>query len=186
LVAKGSDAADAYKKLQIDWKLAGKAGKAEDALWKQFRAAGDAIFAAKKEKDAEVAVSQQANLEAKLALVKEVEAIKLDNLDEAKKALGNIQAKWEKIGHVPREQVRKIEEPLRKVEKKIAEMQADAWRRSDPAAKARSNSLVTQLEQAISELEAELAAAKDDKKKAIEEQITARKAWLLAAQQAVD
>jgi len=186
LVAKGSDAADAYKKLQIDWKLAGKAGKAEDALWKQFRAAGDAIFAAKKEKDAEVAVSQQANLEAKLALAKEVEAIKLDNLDEAKKALGNIQAKWEKIGHVPREQVRKIEEPLRKVEKKIAEMQADAWRRSDPAAKARSNSLVTQLEQAISELEAELAAAKDDKKKAIEEQITARKAWLLAAQQAVD
>lgn len=186
LITKGSDAADAYKKLQNDWKAAGKAGKAEDALWKQFRAAGDAIFAAKKEKDAEVAQSQKANLEQKLALAKEVEAIKLDDLEAAKKALAAIQTKWEAIGHVPRDQVRKVEEPLRKIEKKIAEMQADAWRRSDPAAKARSNSLVTQLEQAILDLEAELKTAKADKKKDIEDQITARKAWLLAAQQAVD
>ena len=186
LIEKGSEATDAYKKLQNEWKLAGKAGKAEDALWKQFRAAGDAIFAAKKEKDAELAISQAANLEQKQALAKEIEAIKLDDLDQAKKSLAAIQVKWEAIGHVPRDQVRKVEEPLRKLEKKIAEMQAEAWRRSDPAAKARSNSLVSQLEQAIADLESELKTAKADKKKDIEDQITARKAWLIAAQQAVD
>ncbi len=186
LLGSGRDATDAYKRLQNQWKESGKAGKAEDALWKEFRAAGDAIFAAKKEKDAELAAVQIANLEQKTALIEEIQSISFDDIEVAKSALSKVQAKWEKIGHVPREQVRKLEEPLRQAEKKIADMQAEAWRRSDPAAKARSNSLVTQLEDAIQKLEEELKSAKADKKKAIEEQITARKAWLLAAQQAVD
>ena len=186
LLAKGAGATDQYKKLQNQWKLAGKAGKAEEALWKEFRAAGDAIFAAKKAEDAEIETSQKANLEKKSALNLEIEALNFDDIESAKKTLANIQARWEKIGHIPRDQVRKIEDPLRKAEKKIADAAADAWRRSDPAAKARSNSLVSQLEDAIAELEKSLELAKPEKKKEIEEQITARKAWLLAASQAVD
>jgi len=186
LIAKGSAATDQYKKLQTQWKAAGKAGKSEEALWKEFRAAGDAIFAAKKSEDAEVEISQKANLELKTALNIEIESISFDDLAVAKKSLSNIQARWEKVGPIPRDQVRKIEEPIRKAEKKIADAQAEAWRRSDPAAKARSNSLVSQLEDAIAGLEKEHEAAKADKKKDIEDQITARKAWLLAASQAVD
>ena len=186
LLAKGAGATDQYKKLQNQWKLAGKAGKAEDALWKEFRAAGDAIFAAKKAEDAEIETSQKANLEQKVALNLEIEALNFDDIESAKKTLANIQARWEKIGHIPRDQVRKIEDPIRKAEKKIADAAADAWRRSDPAAKARSNSLVSQLEEAIAGLEKSLESAKPEKKKEIEEQITARKAWLLAASQAVD
>ena len=186
LVTKGAGATDQYKKLQNQWKLAGKAGKAEESLWKEFRAAGDAIFAAKKAEDAEIEISHKANLEKKIALNLEIEALNLDDIESAKKALANIQARWEKIGHIPRDQVRKIEDPIRKIEKKIADAAADAWRRSDPAAKARSNSLVSQLEEAIAGLEKDLEQAKPEKKKEIEEQITARKAWLLAAAQAVD
>ena len=186
LVTKGAGATDQYKKLQNQWKLAGKAGKAEESLWKEFRAAGDAIFAAKKAEDAEIEISHKANLEKKIALNLEIEALNLDDIESAKKALANIQARWEKMGHIPRDQVRKIEDPIRKVEKKIADAAADAWRRSDPAAKARSNSLVSQLEEAIAGLEKDLEQAKPEKKKEIEEQITARKAWLLAAAQAVD
>lgn len=186
LVSKGAGATDQYKKLQNQWKLAGKAGKAEEALWKEFRAAGDAIFAAKKAEDAEIETSQKANLEQKVALNLEIEALNFDDIESAKKTLANIQARWEKIGHIPRDQVRKIEDPIRKAEKKIADAAADAWRRSDPAAKARSNSLVSQLEEAIAGLEKSLESAKPEKKKEIEEQITARKAWLLAASQAVD
>ena len=186
LVTKGAGATDQYKKLQNQWKLAGKAGKAEESLWKEFRAAGDAIFAAKKAEDAEIEISHKANLEKKIALNLEIEALNLDDIESAKKALANIQARWEKIGHIPRDQVRKIEDPIRKVEKKIADAAADAWRRSDPAAKARSNSLVSQLEEAIAGLEKDLEQAKPENKKEIEEQITARKAWLLAAAQAVD
>ncbi|MFM1784690.1 MAG: hypothetical protein RLZZ579_967, partial [Actinomycetota bacterium] len=186
LVAKGADAANDYKKLQDLWKKAPKAGKLEDDLWKKFRAAGDAIFAAKKIADDEQSVAQKANLEAKLALLIEAENMDLANLDEAKKALQGIQAKWEKIGHVPRTEVRNVEDRLRKIEKSIAEKQADLWRRSDPAAKARSNSLVTQLEDAIAALEAELAKAPAEKKAPIKAQIEARSSWLEAAKKAVD
>ncbi len=186
LVAKGAEAANDYKKLQDLWKKAPKAGKLEDDLWKKFRAAGDTIFAAKKIADDEQSVVQKANLESKLALLVEAEKIDLTNLDEAKKALQGIQSKWEKIGHVPRTEVRNVEDRLRKIEKSIAEKQADLWRRSDPAAKARSNSLVTQLEEAIASLEAELAKAPADKKASIKAQIEARTSWLEAAKKAVD
>ncbi len=186
LVAKGGDASNEYRKLQDAWKAAPKAGKVEDALWARFRAAGDAIFSDKKAKDAELAVSQKENLQAKLALLAEAEKIDVKDLAKAKSALSDIQARWVKIGHVPRDQVKSIEERLRKVEKSISEAQADEWRRSDPAAKARSNSLVTQLEAVIAELEAELAKAPAAKKKDLQAQIDARKAWLEAAQKAVD
>jgi hypothetical protein len=186
LVTKGGDSAAEYRKLQDAWKAAPKAGKVEDALWARFRAAGDTIFADKKAKDSELAVSHKENLDAKLALLAEAEKLEMSDLAKAKSKLSEIQARWVKVGHVAREQVRVVEDRLRKVEKKISEAEADAWRRSDPAAKARSNSLVTQLEAAIASLEAELAAAPVAKKKDVQAQIDARKAWLEAAQKAVD
>jgi hypothetical protein len=186
LVAKGSDAASDYRKLQDQWKAAGKAGKVEESLWARFRAAGDAIFAAKKEQDAELRSSQAENLKLKLALLVKVEAIDVTNLENAKTELSRLQSEWVKIGHVPKDDVRKLEDRMRKVEKKIADAQADEWRRSDPAAKARSNSLVEQLEGAIAQLEAELASAPAGKKKEIQAQIDARKSWLVAAQEAVN
>jgi hypothetical protein len=186
LVSKGGDAAADYRKLQDAWKAAPKAGKAEDTLWARFRAAGDAIFADKKSKDAELQESQKGNLTAKLEILTKAEALDLKDLAKAKSELSKLQAEWVKIGHVPREQVRSVEDRLRKVEKKIADAEADAWRRSDPAAKARSSSLVTQLEAAIESLEAELKAAPAGKKKDVQAQIDARKAWLEAAVKAVD
>ena len=186
LVAMGGDAASDYRKLQDDWKAAPRAGKAEDALWTRFRAAGDAIFAAKKEKDSELAVEHAANLKLKQELIAEAKKIDTKDLEAAKKALSDIQARWVKIGHVAKDKVREIEDQLRKIEKSVSDAQAEEWRRSDPAAKARSNSLVTQLEAAIAELEAELKGAAAAKKKDIQAQIDARKSWLEAAIKAVD
>ena len=186
LVAKGSDAAADYRRLQDQWKAAGKAGKVEESLWARFRAAGDAIFAAKKEQDAELRTTQAENLKLKLELLKKVEAIDVSDLAAAKNELGKLQSEWVKIGHVPKDEVRKLEDRMRKVEKSITDAQADEWRRSDPAAKARSNSLVEQLESAIAQLEAELASAPAGKKKEIQAQIDARKSWLVAAQEAVN
>ena len=186
LVTKGGDATLSYRKLQDDWKLAPRAGKAEVALWARFRAAGDAIFAAKKEKDSEQAVEHSENLKLKLELLKEADKIDTKNLETAKKAMSDIQARWVKIGHVPKDKVREVEDKLRKVEKAISEAQADAWKRSDPTAKARSSSLVIQLEAAIADLEAELKAAPAAKKKDIQASIDARKSWLDAAIKAVD
>lgn len=186
LAARGGEAALSYRKLQDDWKLAPRAGKAEDALWARFRAAGDAIFAAKKEKDSEQAVEHAENLKLKLELLKEADKIDTKDLEAAKKSMSDIQARWVKIGHVPKDKVREVEDKLRKVEKTISEAQADAWKRSDPTAKARSSSLVIQLEAAIADLEAELKAAPAAKQKDIQASIDARKSWLDAAIKAVD
>jgi polyhydroxyalkanoate synthesis regulator phasin len=186
LVAKGSDAAADYRKLQDQWKAAGKAGKVEEPLWARFRAAGDAIFAAKKEQDAELRESQAGNLKLKLEILAKVEAIDISDLATAKSEMSKLQSDWVKVGHVPKDEVRKLEDRMRKVEKKIADAEADNWRRSDPAAKARSNSLAEQLESAIAQLEAELASAPASKKKEIQAQIDARKSWLEAAQAAVN
>ena len=186
LVAKGSDAAAEYRKLQDQWKEAGKAGKVEDALWARFRAAGDAIFAAKKEQDAELRVTQGENLKLKLELLVKAEAIDVSDLAKAKNEMSQIQSQWVKVGHIPKDDIRKVEDRMKKVEKALSDAQADEWRRSDPAAKARSNSLVEQLEAAIAGLEAELAKAPAPKKKDVQAQIDARKSWLVAAQQAVN
>ena len=186
LVSKGGDAAATYRKLQDDWKLAPRAGKAEDALWARFRAAGDAIFAAKKEKDSEQATEHTSNLKLKLELLKEAEKIDVSNLEAAKKAMSDIQSRWVKIGHVAKDKVREVEDKLRKIEKAISEAQADAWKRSDPTAKARSSSLVAQLEEAIADLETELKVAPAAKKKDLQSAIDARKSWLDAAIKAVD
>ena len=186
LVSKGAAAAADYRNLQDLWKKAGKAGKAEDGLWKAFRAHGDAIFAAKKELDAERDASQGENLKAKLALLAEAEKISPADIRKAKAAFSDIQSKWSRIGHVPRNEVKSVESRLRSVEQKIADAERDEWMRSDPAAKARSNQLVEQLESVIGVLEVELKGAPAAKKKEIESQIQTRKALLVAAQNAVD
>ena len=186
LASKGAAAAADYRNLQDLWKKAGKAGKAEDGLWKAFRAHGDTIFAAKKELDAERDASQAENLKAKLTLLAEAEKISVADIRKAKAAFSDIQSKWSRIGHVPRNEVKSVESRLRAVEQKIADAERDEWMRSDPAAKARSNQLVEQLESVIGVLEAELKGAPAAKKKEIESQIQTRKALLVAAQNAVD
>ena len=186
LVDKGAQAAAEYKKLQAEWKKAGKAGKLEEALWESFRAAGDAIFLKKKEQDDQLATSHAENLKGKLALLEEAEAIDTADLKTARSKIGSIQARWSKFGHVPKDQVKRIEGRLRAVESKIASAEKEAWQRSDPAAKARSSSLVSQLEAVIANLEKEMVAAPEPKKKEIQSQIESRKALLVAAQNAVD
>lgn len=186
LAEKGAAAAAEYRKLQAEWKKAGKAGKIEEALWETFRGAGDKIFEKKKELDEKLATSHAENLNAKQALLIEAEAITLTDLKAARSKLSQIQAKWSKIGHVPKDQVKNIEGRLRQIEAKLAEAEKEAWQRSDPAAKARSNAFVEQLEKVISTLEKELAAAPEPKKKEIQDQIESRRALLVAAQNAVD
>jgi hypothetical protein len=186
LAEKGAAAAAEYRKLQAEWKKAGKAGKIEEALWEAFRGAGDKIFELKKDLDEKLATSHADNLAAKQALLIEADAINLSDPKTARTKLAQIQAKWSKIGHVPKDQVKSVEGRLRQIESKIAEAEKIAWQRSDPAAKARSNAFVEQLEKVISSLEKELANAPEPKKKEIQDQIESRRLLLVAAQNAVD
>jgi hypothetical protein len=184
LVPRGADGVPAYRDLLEEWKLAGRAGKRnDDALWTRFKAAGDAIYAAKSEIDAKENDEFSANLEQKLELLLEAEVLlKASDRESARGALLSIQRRWDAIGKVPRDQVKPVEERLRKVEAAVRKLDEDHWQRNNPEKKARSEGLASQLNAAIAKLEAELEEAKasGDKAKvaAAQEALDARKVWL--------
>lgn len=184
LVEKGADATVAYRDLLTAWKALPKTKtKSDDTLWARFKAAGDAIYAAKSEKIAADEIEYSANLKAKLELLEEAEKIDpTADLAKAKTALQGIQARWEKAGKVPRDSIRKVEDRLKAVETKIKNVEAELWRKSDPATVDRTNSVRSQLEASIAKLEAELEKAKTsgDAKKIADatNALETKKAWL--------
>ena len=192
LVAKGAAAAADYKKLLDEWKQTGRSqGKQDDVLWERFKAAGDAIYALRKEVVAKEQVEFAANYEAKLAIL--IEAEKIDptkDLAEAKKQLLLLQQRYEKAGKVPKDKIRETDDRMRAVEKKVKEVEQEHWRRSDPAAIERTNGVLSQLESSIAALEADLneaTASKDSKR--IEEAskaLEARRSWLEVVKQSAN
>ena len=184
LVSKGAEGIPAYRGLLDRWKAAGRAGKKfDDALWAQFKDAGDALYSAKSEIDAKDDVEYQANLELKEALLLEAEPI-LNETDrsKAKDALLRIQTSWDKIGKVPRDKVKVVEDRLRKVENHVRKLDEDHWQKNNPERQERESGFLGQLNDAIAKLERELDDAKTsgDKRKIAEAQdaLDARKAWL--------
>jgi hypothetical protein len=186
LAPKGADGVPAYRTLLDEWKLAGRAGKKfDDALWAKFKAAGDALYSAKSEIDAKDNEEFEANLALKLELLTEAEPL-LTETDrvKAKDAILSIQRRWDKIGKVPRDKVKTVEDRLRKVETAVRKLDEDHWQKSDPEKQARSQGFSSQLQDAIAKLERELedAKASKDKKKIADAQeaLDARKVWLNA------
>lgn len=181
-----------YRELMARWKAAGPAPKAvDDALWKRFRAAQDTFFGARSEAFSQRDSQQQANLDAKQALLAEAEALlPVTNWKAARAALRSIQERWEAAGHVPREAMRSIEARLRRVEEAIREAEASEWQRTNPEAQARAEATVAQLRDSIAQLEEAAAQARaggnDRKVVEAEEALAARRSWLEQAERALD
>ncbi len=186
LAPKGADGIPAYRALLDDWKVAGRAGKkADDSLWARFKAAGDVLYAAKAQIDARDDVEFAANLEQKLALLAEAEPLLTESdRDAAKEKLLTIQSRWDKVGKVPRDKVKSVEDRMRKVEAAVRKLDEDYWHRNNPEKKARSEGLASQLEESIAKLEKELATAEAEgdaqKIASAKEALDAQKAWLAA------
>ena len=183
LVSKGADAVNDYKELLTAWKALPKTKlKSDDAHWARFKAAGDAIYAAKNEKAAADDVAYSASLAGKLALLEEAEKIDTSNLEAAKTAMKSINARWEKAGKVPRDQIRPTEDRLKAVEAKIRKAEEELWRKSDPATIDRTNSLRSQLEAQIEKMESELESARASGEAAkiskAQEALDTKKTWL--------
>lgn len=186
LIPKGIEGIPAYRTLLDSWKLAGRAGKKfDDALWVKFKTAGDALYSAKSEEDAKDNEEFSANLELKLALLTEAEPLiaETDRI-RAKEALLLIQRRWDVIGKVPRDQVRVVEDRMRKVETAVRKLDEDHWQNNNPERVARAEGMTGQLQDAIAKLELELVSARaggNVKKIAeAEESLAARRAWLKA------
>jgi hypothetical protein len=187
LAPKGEDGIAAYRELLDQWKTAGRAGKkADDALWARFKAAGDALYGARGEREAADAEASREKIEAKRALLVEARTIADEpDLAKARSALTAIQRQWDDIGRIfPRDKERVLDDDLRKIESALRTREETDWKRNNPETKARANDMTRQLTEAIQKLEDELAAAKKSGDKAAiakaTEALDARRAWLTA------
>lgn len=92
-----------FIQLQKEWKTVGPATRSEEnKLWKRFKEACDAFFAAKKAHFSNVDEAQAANLVLKEAFIKEVEAYELTgNTGQDFQNLKEFSNRWNAIGHVP-------------------------------------------------------------------------------------
>ena len=111
------------------------------------------------------------------------------NLDAAKKAIREIEQKWERVGHIPREAIKKLDDRLKKVKDAIAEAVAREASRKDPDKHARANSTISLFAEKIARLESDLAkaqAAGDTAKvTALTNAINSQKMLMQAAQEAL-
>jgi hypothetical protein len=186
LAPKGVEGIPAYRALLDDWKAAGRASrKLDDQLWARFKAAGDVLYEAKAAEAAQTNEEYTANLTAKQSLLDEAAPI-LEQRDHgaARKALTEVQLRWDEIGRVPREALRDIESRLRKIEDHVKGLEEEHWRKTNPETKARSEGLRGQLEASIAELTAEVEAAREaGDAKAVasaEEKLATQQSWLAA------
>ncbi|HET7734398.1 MAG TPA: DUF349 domain-containing protein [Nocardioidaceae bacterium] len=181
-----------YRQLMQQWKAAGPAPKGvDDQLWKRFRAAQDTFFGARDAASAAQDAEFAENATKKEAILAEAEALlPVTDLAAAKSAFRIIAEKWDAAGKVPRERMKELEGRIRKVEQAIRGVEDEAWRRSNPEARARAADTVAQLEASIADLKAkhEKAVAAGNDKKAAEHAaaIEARESWLTEAQKALD
>jgi len=181
-----------YRDLMTQWKAAGRAGRGDDdTLWNRFKAAQDGFFARRNAQSAEVDQAQSANLVVKQGLATQAEALlPITDLGAAKAAMREIGKQWEAAGQVPREDRPRVEQRLKKVEEAIRDADQDQWRRTDPAALARAQSAVDQLETVMAKLRKQLEKAQSDgnAKAATNatEALAARQEWLDQARQALE
>ena len=177
-----------YRELMRQWKAAGPAPKdVDDELWRRFRAAQDTFFGARDATNAALDAEYAANAEVKEKLLVEAEALlpalqEGGDLDAAKRGFREISDRWEAAGKVPRERIKELEGRMRVVEQAIRSLEDEQWRKSDPEKSARADDMVTQLEAAIAQVEADLAAAREtgnEKKiKELEENLASRQSFL--------
>ncbi|HEY8295111.1 MAG TPA: DUF349 domain-containing protein [Micrococcaceae bacterium] len=183
-------AAGEYRRLMDSWKAAPRGGrKDDDALWARFRAAQDTFFAAREEANHALDAEFSGNLKVKEDLIAEAQGIlPVTDLAAAKKALQSVRDRWEAAGKVPRADMGRVEAGLRQVEDAVRKAEDDHWRRSDPEAKARTSSALSQLEATIAALRADLEKARSagDERKiaAAAEALEAREAWLVQIRKA--
>ena len=131
------------------------------------------------------------NLVVKEELLVEAEKlVPVTDFRSARKALRDLQERWEAAGKVPRADLQRVEKRLRAVEQAVSDAERATWKRTNPEVKARADSAVEQLERAVAGLEADLAAAQAKGDARAESQaraaLEARRLWLDAARRTAE
>jgi len=173
----------AYHRLMDEWKALGRgARKTDDSQWTRFRAAQDVFFGARDKVNAETDAEYAENLTVKLEILEQFEALMpFENPESSRDDYQALLARWDAVGRVPRQDMKSTEARLKKVQDAFREAEEAHWRKTDPETIARQNSMLTQLDETIAELESSLAAAQasgDTRSIAkAQEALDARRSW---------
>ncbi len=108
-------AIDTAKRAQAQWQPTVQASpRQEQALWKEFRAACDAVFDRRQAEQQAADAERQRNLAHKQTLCAEIEALVMldhsDQLPQARDRLRALQHEWETIGPIPKTEQRGIDQ----------------------------------------------------------------------------
>lgn len=161
----------AFRDLMARWKAAGSARRGEDdALWSRFRAIQDRFFDARSAAQNAVDGEQSENLSQKTSLIEQAEKDLegIADVAQAKAIHREFLNKFTELGHVPRNAMRELDARVRSLAEKVAELEAEQWRRTDPEARKRAEDTVALFQAQVDKLTADLdaATAKGDKSKA--------------------
>ncbi|MBO6003777.1 MAG: DUF349 domain-containing protein [Aeriscardovia sp.] len=181
----------AFAKLMDEWKKAGRADREDDdALWEKFKAASDRFYNSRNREGEEMGEDEKKNLEAKRALLEEAEKLvpikSTDDIKEVKRKLEAIEKEWDTIGRVPRDEVRRCEERLKKVEDQVEASERMEWKRTDPRPAERKQLLISQLQSKIDMLDKDIEHAQGDEKEKLEEEKKEKEVWLKTLQNMKD
>jgi hypothetical protein len=112
-----------------EWKALPRASRTdEDKLWRRFKAAQDAFYAARSAAQESAEDALRENIPAKEALLVEAEALlPVTDLAAAKRTLRGIQERWDKVGDVPRADRGRLEGRLRTVEEAVRSQEQSSW-----------------------------------------------------------
>src|SRR6266536_6099559 len=151
------DTAAAMRDLMAEWKAAGRAGRdVEEQLWKRFRAAQDAFFARRSETFGERDAEQVDNQRKKETIIAEAEALDLRDPKAAQAALRALQSRYDGIGHVPRDAMRRTDERMRAAEQRVRDAVDAEWQRGS----VEHNPFLAELRARRAEAEAKLGRAR--------------------------
>jgi hypothetical protein len=147
----------AMRELMNEWKAAPRAARdVEDALWTRFRAAQDSFVARRSGVFAERDAEQVENQQKKEAVIEEAMALSLDDPKAAQSALRELQARYDEIGHVPRDAMRRVDDRMRAAEQRVRDALDAQWR----AGSVESNPFLTELRARLAEAEEKLERAR--------------------------
>lgn len=106
---------DELVELQKQWKSIGTvAKKHSDAVWKRFQTACDYFFEQKKAATSGARQTEQANLQAKRDLIKELDTITAETPKaDARALINDLMERWKSIGHVPFREKDKVYDQFR-------------------------------------------------------------------------
>ena len=171
------------RSLMDRWKAVPRTGRdGDDDLWKQFRAAQDAFFAARAESDKHRNAEQLANQQKKEEILAEAEKIDpTTDLRGAQNALRKLQERYDAVGHVPRGAMRSLEDRMQAIEQRIRGAADAARPRTAP-----ENPMVASMRAAVTKAEEQLAKAEaaGDKARIAEAKanLATRQEWLAEAE----